>query len=288
MSEAAATAQPQPLVIMVAPNGARRGKGDHPALPITPDELAREAAACREAGAGMLHLHVRDGEGRHTLSASAYRAAIEAIEASVGDALVIQVTSEAVGRYAPAEQMAMVREVRPECVSLALREIVPDESHERVAGEFLAWLWRERVVPQYILYSATDISRYRDLCRRGIVPGTCHFLLFVLGRYSADQQSAPADLLPFLTAAEGYGIVAAGSRWAMCAFGAREGACAAAAAALGGDARVGFENNFHLADGTVAADNAALVAQLKDIAPSLHRRVVDGGQARDLLNRLGR
>lgn len=287
MSEAA-TAESEPLIIMVAPNGARRGKADHPALPITPAEIAREAAACREAGASMIHLHVRDAQGRHTLSPVAYRAAIEVIAASVGDGLVIQVTSEAVGRYAPAEQMAMVREVKPECVSLALREIVPDESHEGDAAAFLEWLRRERIVPQYILYSPADISRYRDLCRRGIVPGKCHFLLFVLGRYSADQQSAPADLLPFLAAAEAYGVGAAGSRWAMCAFGAREGACAAAAAAFGGDARVGFENNFHLADGSVAADNAALVAQLSDLAPLMHRHVVDAGQARNLLAELAR
>ena len=56
-----------PLVVAAAPNGARRTEADHPALPLGPDELAREAAACREAGATVPHLHVRDAAGRHSL-----------------------------------------------------------------------------------------------------------------------------------------------------------------------------------------------------------------------------
>ena len=48
------------FAIAVAPNGARRTKADHPRLPMTPAEIAREAAAAREAGAAMLHLHIRD------------------------------------------------------------------------------------------------------------------------------------------------------------------------------------------------------------------------------------
>ena len=98
----------QPLVITVAPNGARRGKADHPALPVTPAEIAREAARCHEAGAAMIHLHVRDSEQRHSLDVGAYREAVAAVREAVGDRLVIQVTSEAVGIFSPEEQMAMI------------------------------------------------------------------------------------------------------------------------------------------------------------------------------------
>ena len=93
------------MVIGVAPTGARKSKADHPALPITPREIADTAAACREAGAALLHLHVRDPDGRHSLDAGAYREAIEAVRHAVGDDLVIQVTSESGGRYAADEQM---------------------------------------------------------------------------------------------------------------------------------------------------------------------------------------
>jgi 3-keto-5-aminohexanoate cleavage enzyme len=60
-----------PLVVMVAPNGARRTKADHAKLPITPAEIAAEAARCAEAGASILHLHVRADDGGHTLDPTA-------------------------------------------------------------------------------------------------------------------------------------------------------------------------------------------------------------------------
>ena len=98
------------VVIGVAPNGARKTRRDHPALPITPQELADFAAACREAGASMLHLHVRNADGGHSLAASDYRPAVEAVRRAVGRSLVLQLTSEAVGIYVPEQQAAMVRD----------------------------------------------------------------------------------------------------------------------------------------------------------------------------------
>jgi uncharacterized protein (DUF849 family) len=114
-----------PLIITVAPNGARKTKRDHPALPITPAEIAREARLALEAGAAMLHLHVRDVEGGHTLDADAYRAAMAAVGGEVGQRMVVQVTTEAVGRFTPEAQMAAVRALKPEAVSLAVRELIP-------------------------------------------------------------------------------------------------------------------------------------------------------------------
>ena len=265
---------PSPCLIMVAPNGARRGKADHPALPITPAELATTAAACLEAGAAAIHLHVRDRDGAHSLDVDAYRAALGAIRDAVGDRMVCQVTTEAVGRYAPAEQMAMVRELRPEAVSLAVRELVPDCASEPEAGRFFAWLAAERIRPQFILYDDADVRRFNDLKARGVVPGESAFLLFVLGRYAADQQSQPRELLPFLAALDPR------DRWAVCAFGRRESVCALTAAALGGHSRVGFENNLHLASGETAPDNAALVAEAAAASERVGRRVADADAAR--------
>lgn len=268
----------EPLIIAVAPNGARKTKADHPALPMTADEIAATAAACREAGAAMIHLHVRDRDGGHLLDAEAYRAATAAIRRETGDDLIVQVTTEAVGRYRPAEQMAVVRALRPEAVSLAVREIVPDAATEPAASDFLAWLARERVMPQYILYSAEDVERFRDLHRRGVIPDDRPFALFVLGRYTSGQRSMPGDLLPFVTPLPDDMV------WAICAFGPRENACALAAAALGGHARVGFENNMQLADGRTAPDNAALVAQVAAGAALLGRPVADAATARAVLS----
>lgn len=265
------------MILAVAPNGARKTKADHPALPMTPEEIATAAAACRAAGAAMIHLHVRNAEGRHSLDVETYRAAIAAVRAAVGRDLIVQVTSEAVGIYRPEEQMRMVRELKPEAVSLAVREIVPDAAAEPAAADFLAWVLAERILPQYILYSDDDLRRFDDLIARGVVPGERQVVLFVLGRYTKGQTSEPRELMPFL---------AANSRdhlWSVCAFGPRETACAVAAAALGGHARVGFENNFHLPDGSLAADNAALVAAVAEGLGAIGSRPASADEARQLM-----
>ena len=266
-----------PLVVIVAPNGARRGKADHPALPLTPDEIAREAARCREAGAAMIHLHVRDRNGGHTLDADAYRAATAAIRREVGDGLLIQATTEAVGIYTPAQQMAAMRDLRPEAFSVAVRELVPDPAAEPEAARFLAGQAAGGVLIQYILYDADDVRRFDDLLVRGVVPEAGASVLFVLGRYTASQQSDPRDLLPFLA------VWNRPLAFTVCAFGRREAACVAAAAAFGGHGRVGFENNMDLADGRPAQDNAALVRQAADLAPLLGRPLATAGLARAVL-----
>lgn len=269
-----------PLILAVAPNGGRKTKADHPAMPVTADECARAAAACREAGAAMVHLHVRDAEGRHSLDAELYNDAIAAVRREAGDGLIVQMTTEALGLYQPEEQMAAVRAVRPEAASMAMRELCPDEGSVSAFAEFLAWLKDERISPQFILYSPEDCESFADLRRRGVVPYDRPFVLHVLGRYTPGQKSVPADLLPVLHADGGMAL-----DWAICAFGPRECACAMTAAALGGHARIGFENNIFLADGSVAPDNAALFAQIADGAKLLGRAVADADRARAHLGR---
>ena len=268
-----------PLLLMVAPNGARRTKADHPALPLSPAELAREVGACREAGATLLHLHVRDGQGRHSLGPELYGAAIAAVRREVGDGMVVQVTTEAVGVYAPEQQMATVRALRPEAVSLALRELIPDPAEPGPAADFLRWLRRERIAPHFILYTPEEVAAFQDLRRRGVIPQACPFLLFVLGRYVDPVEVRPRDLLPFL-AVHGDGDAAP---WSVCAFGPAEAACALAAAALGGHVRVGFENNLHLSDGRLAPNNAALADQIRRGADLLGRPLATIDQTRALL-----
>lgn len=266
-----------PLILAVAPNGARKTQREHPALPITPEEIASVAAECYEAGASMLHLHVRDVSGQHSLDPDIYRAAIAAVERKLGDGLIIQVSTEAAGMYQPDQQMGLVRELKPESVSIALREIIPDTDAEPAAAEFLQWIVTEHIMPQFIFYSVGDVLRYNDFRRRGVVPPGPYLLLFVLGRYAADQTSHPEDLLVFLSARDGI------SPWAVCAFGRREHACALAAATLGGHVRVGFENNLYLKDGRLAANNAALVAQVRDGAAALGRPLANADTVRAML-----
>lgn len=256
MAVAADRLRGKPVLICVAPNGARRTKADHPALPMTPAELAPTAAACAEAGAAMIHLHVRGTSGQHVLQASLFREAVSAIRAEVGDRMIVQMTTEAGSRYRREEQMAVVREVRPEAVSLAFRELCPDAAAEREFAQFLSWLSREHIAVQHILYDTDDVRRFLALTDRGVVPtDPAPTVLYVLGRYTERVEAVPTDLLPFLAAAGGRL-----RNFMVCAFGNGESRCALAAALLGGDVRVGFENNVRLPGGELAPDNAALVA----------------------------
>ena len=266
-----------PLIIAVAPTGAYKSPADHPALPVSAQQIAHTAAACANEGASMLHLHVRDANGAHSLDADTYRHAIDAVRNALGDRLLIQVTTEAAGRFLAPAQMALVRELRPDCVSLAIRELVPDAASESAAAEFFAWVCEAGIIPQFILYSAAELRRYQTLREGGVIPALALPLLFVLGRYSAGQTSDPRALLPFLDE------LSHEAPWMVCAFGAGEHRCAATAAALGGHVRVGFENNLLLKDGSPAGSNADLVMQVRELAAALGRPLADGATARTLL-----
>ena len=241
-------------MLAVAPNGGRRTKADHPSLPLSADELARTAAECLERGAAMIHLHVRDAEGRHCLDPEVYRAAVARVCEAVGDRLVMQITSESLGRYSPAEQRAAVLKTNPEAVSLALRELAPEPADEKDFGDFLRKLKQMRIWPQIILYSPAEAERLGAMLKHGLIPFDKLSVLYVLGRYSLTRTGLPRDLLPFL-APEAPRF----HSWSVCAFGRREAACVTAAALLGGHARVGFENNFALPNGERAGSNAELV-----------------------------
>lgn len=262
------------LIITVAPNGAYKTREQHPAVPLTADALADTARRCLDAGAAMLHMHVRKPDGSHSLDAQAYLDATAAVRRAVGQDMVVQITTEAAKVYQPQAQMAVVREVRPEAVSVGLREIHVPGVPEQELSHFFRWLVDADVMTQVILYDEADVRDWNELRRRGVIPDGRWFLLFVLGRYTAGQTSAPTDLLPFLQAWDG------AHPWAMCAFGAQEHACALAAAALGGHARVGFENNLLLRDGQLAPDNAALVRQVAEGAALLGRPLAGAEQVR--------
>ena len=243
----------KPMVI-AAPNGARRGKADHAALPVTIAEIAAEAALCQQAGATVLHLHVRDSHGAHSLDAGLYRAATEAITKAAPE-LLVQITTEAAGVFGLEAQIACVEAVRPESVSVAWREFAPEEN--AAARRFYGWAAGEGIHVQHILYSVEDIARFNAYGLQN------QSVLLVLGKYGGAE--AQADELPAYL--DALGEV---RDWCVCAFGKQEHAVVRAAMAAGGHARVGFENNLWLSDGRLAAGTYELVAQIENDVMSVH------------------
>ena len=266
-----------PLIVTAAPNGGQWTKADHSGLPVTPAEIAREAELCCAAGATVLHLHVRDREGRHSLDPAHYRAAIAAVRSAIGEKMAIQVTTEAIGRYGPSDLMTVVRQLHPEAISVALAELIPDDAAAGAAAALLAWLRREQIAPQYLLYTPNDVARFHGLRRRGVIPQRRPFALFVLGHYAAPAEIRPRDVLPYLKAHD------ADCPWATCAVGPSELACVLTAAGLGGHAQVGFEHNFWRLDGRLAASNAELVEPIATGARLLGRGLADLATTRAFL-----
>ncbi|WP_281984855.1 3-keto-5-aminohexanoate cleavage protein [Thalassorhabdomicrobium marinisediminis] len=245
--------------IMVAPNGARRTKADHPHLPMTVEDTVATAQACWKAGAGGLHAHVRDASGAHVLDAGLYRELLVEMARSCPD-MQVQITTEAVGRYTPHEQRQLVRDVVPAAVSVSIREMLADGP----VPDFYHWAREAGIAVQHILYGADDIALLADERTAGRIPDGPLQALIVLGRYTTGQYSDPETLAPLVAQLQ---TVAPAVDWAACAFGQTETACLQRAFDLGGKARVGFENNLHSAAGTLAPDNAARVAEIAALRP---------------------
>lgn len=266
-----------PFIVMCAPSGARHSKADHPGIPFSAVELAETAQAILDSGASILHLHVRDESGRHTLEPARYRTAIAAIRNQVGDKLVIQVTTEACGAYSAEQQISVVRDLKPEAVSIAIRELVPDRDEICDAGRFFEWLKSNSVMPQYILYSPEEARWFDEMRQNGLFADELPFVLFVLGRYGTAEFGDPGDIEAFRQALSDERIP-----WAACCFGPREDETSAHAAMTGGHARVGFENNLLMADGSTAPDNATLVSLAAGHAQSAGRQLATADQVRQL------
>ncbi|MCE5972514.1 3-keto-5-aminohexanoate cleavage protein [Sinirhodobacter sp. WL0062] len=243
--------------IMVAPNGARLTKADHPGIPVTIPEIVDCAVACHKVGADGIHAHVRDAAGAHVLDAGLYRELLAEL-GLVLPGFYTQITTEAVGRYTAAEQRELVHAVRPAAVSVALREIT-DGAEPAETTRFFAFCHEAGIEVQHILYDVADIERLAQMVDQGAVPRADLRALIVLGRYSAGQKSAPSDLD---APAAALLRLLPETDWAVCAFGAQETACLLAAAEWGGKARIGFENNRLNADLSVATTNAERVADL--------------------------
>ena len=151
------------------------------------------------------------------------------------------------------QQAALVRAVNSQ-VGLALRELAPDPAGEPLLLDLLAWMAGERIAAQLILYDqAEDVRRTPTALRAaGRLPSAAGASSTCSAATSPGATHGPTNL-PFLAAGTDL------DDWMLCAFGAQEAACVAAAALLGGDVRVGFENNLHLPGGKLAPSNADLV-----------------------------
>lgn len=251
-------------------------------MPLSLNEITDTASAACDMGVTLLHLHVRTDDGKHSLDPAIYKATLAAIRRAIGKQMIIQMTTESVGIYSSAQQIAAVKSIRPEAVSLALRELIPDSSAthspcENEASAFFHWLHNEKIMAQYILFSADEIKRYYQLLNREIIPADGHSVLFVLGRHTKTTNPDSTVLSQYLK------VWDCEQSWMVCAFGQHEFECLQSAVTRGGHIRVGFENCLLTRNGTVAESNLELIMQSKKMAAELNRPLADSEQTRTML-----
>ncbi len=243
--------------LMVAPNGARLGKSDHPNLPVTTPEICQTAAECFAAGATALHLHIRDDQGRHLLDAGKYRETIAELARTVPD-MAIQITSEAAGIYGPEHQRNMVLDAKAGSVSVSVREMAV-ESDTSITRRFYQDCIAGKIEVQHIIYAPQELDILASAIPKKHFNANSLQLLFVLGRYGKGGASGPDALLPFLAKLKAAKIT---PDWAVCAFGQQETNCLIHAHKLAGKMRVGFENSRLNQNGTTAGSNAERVSEI--------------------------
>ncbi len=243
--------------LMVAPNGARHTRNDHPELPVTLAQTLRTAQDCFAAGADGLHMHLRKADGEHLLDAGLYREAVGEMRRILPD-MAVQITTEAVGQYPAHTQRHIALSSGAQLVSIAVREMQAETDHTLTRSFYKACDAQEISV-QHILYHPDDLPLLSTFLSRKQFNAPSLQLLFVIGRYGPNGAAGPKGLLPYLAQMQRLNL---SPDWAACAFGKHETKCLLAAHAAGGKLRVGFENSFWNMDGTCARDNAERVLEI--------------------------
>ena len=276
-SDAIATPPGLPeLVLTAAIVGAEITRAQTPHLPITAREIADEAARCREAGAAVIHLHVRNDDGTPTQSRERFAEAIDAIRAKT-DCIIQTSTGGAVGMSI--DERAQPLSCRPEMATLNCGSVNFGDDvfiNTRPQIKDLAKRLREAgSVAELECYDVGHVEEALALARDGVIVAPLHFQ-FVLG--IAGAIGASEANVSYLRS-----LLPAGATWAIAAVGRHQQPMTELAIRSGGHARVGLEDNIYLSKGVLAEGSAPLVARAAAYGRSIGRAPVDPGRARALL-----
>jgi len=163
----------------------------------------------------------------------------------------IQVTTEAIGKYSPADMRKLTYDVTPPGVSIGTSELIPSRKPEEEDIKLYKYLTEAGTKIQHILYKPEDIDLLSELLNKAEIQIDGAWCLFVIGHYSG-RISYPDNISLFIKKMEEHKI---NLDWSICAFGKEEMSCLEKAVSLGGKLRVGFENSLFMPNGEVASDN---------------------------------
>jgi len=272
------------LIITGALTGVLATRAQCPAIPYTPKEIGEEAKRAADAGAAIVHIHARAPEGGPDWRVETFAEIFAEVRARTD--VIINFSTGAVG-VAPEDRIAHIRDLRPEMAALnmgSMNYAIYSEKrkafhHDHVFANpfkdiqfFLEAMNQTGVRPEMECFDAGHIGNTRPLIDMGVLKPPYQFSLImgVLGgipgttRHLVDQ----VDSLP------------AGSLWQVIGIGLNQWPLVAAAITMGGNLRVGLEDNFYLEEGRMAKSNGDLVDKAARLCRDLGHDVASVPEAR--------
>ena len=267
------------LIITAAICGAEVTKASNPAVPYTVEEMVREAKSAYEAGAAILHIHVRNDDGTPTQDRERFRVVMDAIRKELPDVIMIPSTGGATG-MSPEERLQPT-ELFPEMATLDCGTCnFGDEIFDNTMPTMRAFgkrMLANNIKPEYECFEIGHLDTILTMAKKGEVPGAPMQFNFVLG-----VNGCPPATIPNLCHLVSQ--IPAGSTWTVTGVGKSAWTMAAAGIAMGGNVRVGFEDNVYLGKGQKAGSNGELVAKVVRMAKELGREIATSAEAREILS----
>ena len=283
-----------PVILTCAISGAVAGRDQCAAIPYTPEEYAAEARRIVDEGAVMIHIHARRPDGTPSSDTEDFRAITEAILAEVGD-VIVNYSTGTIG--VPVEQrVAYLRELRPEVGALNMgsmnyakyssrrKGFVFETVFENSFATILALLEAMNeagIRAEHECFDSGHLANLDPLLDMGVLapPLQVSCVMGVTGgiRPTARNLAHMAEQVPDVP-----------HQWGVIGVSRRQWSLVSAALALGGNVRVGLEDNFYLPDGEMARSNGDLVARAAAMTANAGRRLATIGEARALLGLRGR
>lgn len=263
-------------IITAALTGPIATKLDNPALPTTPEEIAAAAADAYEAGAAVVHVHVRDEEGRPTADLQTARRVVGLIQDSCP--ALVQL-STGVGLEVPYELREKLVEAQPRMATLNVCSMSfgagefrnPPDGVRRLAAR----MGELGIRPELEIYDTGHLDVALALRAEGLLADPLQFSI-VLGV----RGGAPATAESLLSMV---GRLPSDAVWQVIGIGRANLQMTTVGLALGGNARTGMEDTLMLRRGVPAESNGQLVTRLVNIARAIEREPADVEQAQALL-----
>ena len=269
------------LIITAAICGAEVTKEQNPAVPYTVEEIVREAKSAVDAGAAIVHLHVRYDDGTPTQSRDRFQECEEAILKECPNVILIPSTGGAVGMTPDERLQSTDTTPLPEMATLDCGTCnFGDEIFDNTLPTMRAFgkrMMERGIKPEYECFEMGHLDTIIRMARKGEAPGDPMQFNFVLGVPGCTP--ATVDNLCWLVK-----NIPAGSTWTATGIGRHAFTLAAPAIVMGGNVRVGFEDNLYLERGVLAKSNGELVDKVVRMAKLLGREVANSDEAREILS----